>query len=130
LIIARVVFKVGVLHEDDVASNFRKATSESGAFTLIAFLKKDAEVAKFDGIAAIEGGGLRFAQRLQLREFFEDLASAVGGAVVDQDDFLAKGSFNDAAKDFVDGGFFVVNGNDDGKFGGPPERKGCDDERS
>ena len=34
-----------------------------------------------------------------------------------RDDFLARFGFDDAAKDFVDGGAFVVNGNDDGEFG-------------
>ncbi len=84
---------------------------------MILHLEKDAEVAEGDGVGAIHGGREVFAGVLQLKHFFEDLASAVGGAVVHQDDFFARLGFDDAAEDFVDGGAFVVNGNDDGELG-------------
>jgi hypothetical protein len=116
-VVTRIVFEVGVLDEDNIACDFREATAESGAFTLVVGLEKDAEIAEVNGIGAIECGSLSSARGLELRELFEDLASAVSGAVIDEDDFLAEGSFDDTAKDFVNSGFFVVNGNDDGKLG-------------
>jgi hypothetical protein len=116
-VIARIVFEVGVLNENNIASDLREAAAQSSSFTLVVGLEKDAEIAEVNGIGAIECGSLSFARGLELRELFEDLAGAVSGAVVDEDDFLPEGSFRDAAEDFVDGGFFVVNGNDDGELG-------------
>jgi hypothetical protein len=80
-------------------------------------LEKDAEVSEIDGMAAVEGGSFGCAGRLQLDHFFEDLAGAVGGTVVYENDFLAKLGVDDAAKDFVNGGFFVVNRNNNGELG-------------
>jgi hypothetical protein len=105
------------LNENNVAGDFGETAAERGAFALILCLKKDAEIAQLDGIGAIDGGGEGFAGALQLNEFFQDLASAVGGAIVDDDDFLPEFSFDDAAKDFVNSSFFVVNRNDDREFG-------------
>jgi hypothetical protein len=116
VVVARIVFEVGILDENDVAGDFGKATAESGALALIVSLKKDAEVAELDGIAAIESGSLGFAGGLELAELFEDLTSAVGGTVVDEDYFLPHRSVYDASEDFVNGGFFVVDRNDHGKL--------------
>jgi len=54
---------------------------------------------------------------LQLKHFFQNLAGAVSRAVIDEDNFLAELGVDDAAKDLVNRGFFIVNGNDDGEFG-------------
>ena len=40
-VITRVVFKVGVLNEDDVASHFGEATAKCSPLTLILSLKKE-----------------------------------------------------------------------------------------
>ncbi len=116
-VVARIVFEVGVLDENDVAGEFGEAAAEGCSFALILRLEQDAKVAEGDGVGSIHGGSEGFAGVLQLKHFFQDLASAVGGAIVYENDFLARLSFDDAAKDFVDGGAFVVNGNDDGEFG-------------
>src|SRR5262249_18548563 len=79
--------------------------------------KKNAQIAQLDGVAAVEGRSLRFTARLQLQEFFQYLAGAIGRAVVHQHDLFAKGGIDDTAQDLVDGGLFVVDGNDDGEFG-------------
>ena len=83
-VVARIVFEVGVLDQDDVAGDFSEAAAEGGAFALIFGLEKNANVAKRDGIGAVHGGSEGFAGVLQLQHFLEDLAGAVGGAVVHQ----------------------------------------------
>jgi hypothetical protein len=116
-VVARIVFEVGVLDEDDVSGNLGEATAERCALSLIVSLEKDAKIAEIDGISAVKRGSGGFAGILQLQHFLKNLAGAVGGAVVYQDDFFAGFGFDHAAKDFVDGGAFVVNGNDDGELG-------------
>src|SRR5882724_2443986 len=78
-VVARIIFEVGVLDEDDVSGDFGEATAEGCTFALILHLEKDAEVAEGDGVRAIHGGREVFAGVLQLKHFFENLASAVGG---------------------------------------------------
>ena len=41
---------------------------------------------------------------------------AVGRAVIYEDDFLAEFGFNDAAKDLINRGLLVTNGNHHGKL--------------
>src|ERR1041385_1471478 len=50
VVIARIVFEVSILDEDDVAGNFRKAAAQGRTLSLILRLEKDAEVAEVDGI--------------------------------------------------------------------------------
>src|SRR5262249_12582301 len=77
----------------------------------------NAQIAQLDGVAAVDGRSLRFTGSLQLQEFFQYLAGAIGRAVIHQHDLFAKGSIDDTAQDLVDGGLFVVDGNDDGELG-------------
>src|SRR5260370_40569567 len=116
-IVAGVVFEIGILYEDDFARGFREAAAYSGAFALILRVKEKAEIAKLDGIIAVVGGGRAFAAGLASGQALEDLASAVGGAVVDHEDFLAHGAFDYTAEDFVDRGFFVVDRDNHGELG-------------
>src|SRR5258708_34230318 len=74
-------------------------------------------MAEFDGIIGVVGWGGGFAAGLASGEALEDLAGAVGGAVVDDQDFLAHGAFDYAAEDFVDRGFFVVDRDNHGELG-------------
>ena len=117
VVIARIVFEVSILDEDDVAGNFRKAAAQGRTLSLILRLEKDAEVAEVDGISAVESGCRSFAGVLQLDHFFKDLAGAVGRAVVHENNLFARFGVDDAAEDFFEGGLFIVNGNDDGEFG-------------
>jgi len=80
-------------------------------------LKEKAEIAQLYGIIAVMGGDECVAAGLPSSKPFEDLTGAVGGAVVYDEDFLANGGFDDAAEDFVDCGFFVVDGDDHGELG-------------
>ena len=111
VVVARVVFEIGILDEDNVTGDFCEAAAEGSAFSLVVGLEEDTKVAEVNRVAAVEGGRLSLPGSLKLGHFFEDLTGAVGGAVVHQYDFLAKRSVDDAAEDFVNGGFFVVNGN-------------------
>ena len=116
-VVAWIVFEVGVLNEDNVAGNLSESATKSGTLALIAILEKDAQIAESDGVGAVLSGSRGFARALKLDKLFEDLASTVGGAIIDDHDFLAKLGFDDAAEDFIESGFFVIHGNDDGKFG-------------
>src|SRR5258708_4395243 len=91
-IVAGVVFEIGILDEDDFAGGFREAATDSGALALILLLKEKAEIAKFDGIIAVVGGGRAFAAGLARGQTLEGLASALGGAIVDAEDFPSAGT--------------------------------------
>ena len=116
-VITRIVFEVGVLNKNDVAGDFSESAAQRSAFPLILCLKQDPQVAEVDEVGAIESRGERFARILELDHFLENLASAVSRTVIDEDNLFTKLCFDDAAQDFVDGGFLVVNGNDDGQLG-------------
>ncbi len=79
-VVARIVFEVGVLDENDVAGNFGEAAAECCAFALIVVLKKDAQVTERDEVGPVLSGSGGFAGVLQLDKFFEDLPGTVGGA--------------------------------------------------
>src|SRR5258706_13731604 len=76
-VVARIIFEVGVLDEDDVSGDFGKATAEGCTFALILHLEKDAEVAEGDGVGAIHGGGVDFAGVFPVEDYFEELAQDV-----------------------------------------------------
>src|SRR4029077_18096169 len=115
--VARVVFEIGVLDEDDFAGGFGEAATEGSALALVLRLKEKTQIAEFNRIVAIVGRRRGFAAGLASGETFENLAGAVGGAVIDDEDFLADGGFDDATEDFVDRGLFVVDGDDHGELG-------------
>jgi len=116
-IVAGVVFEIGVLDEDDFAGGFGEAAAQGSTLALVLRLKEKTKIAEFNRIVAIVGGGRGFAAGLASGEPFEDLPGAVGGAVIDDKDFLADGGFDDATKDFVDRGLFIVDRDDHGELG-------------
>src|SRR5262249_20478382 len=67
VVVARIVFEVGVLHQNDVARQFSEAAAQCGAFALIHLLEKNAQIAQLDRVAAIDGRSLRFTGSLQLQ---------------------------------------------------------------
>jgi hypothetical protein len=79
-------------------------------------LKEKTEVAEFDGVVTVMRGCGLFSAVLESGKILENLAGAVCGTVVDDEDLLARGGLDYAAEDFVDGGFFVVDGYDDREF--------------
>ena len=82
-IVAGVVSEIGILDKDDFAGGFGEAAAQGGAFALVLRLKEKTQIAEFDGIVAVVGGGGVFAAGLASGEAFEDLPGAVGGTIVD-----------------------------------------------
>jgi hypothetical protein len=105
-----------VILPNTIAYNTNSAQVDIGNVNNIISEKKNANVAERNGIGTVHGGSGGFPSVLELQHFFEDLAGAVGGAVVYQDYFFARCGFDDAAKDLVKGGAFVVHRDDYGEF--------------
>lgn len=99
-VVVGVVFEVGILDEDDIAGGFGEAGVEGGAFALVVVVEGGDDVGEAGG----EGG--------------EEVAGAVGGAVIDEDDFALEAGV-DAADGFEEVGEgldLVVDGDDDGEL--------------
>src|SRR5262249_12608046 len=94
-VLVRVVFQVGVLHDDHVTGGLREPRPQRGALALIDVV-------------------IRANQILRRRQSLKHVASAIGGAVVDDDDlFLEAGYGANPLDDLGNRGGFVVHGNDD-----------------
>src|SRR5215469_9058270 len=112
-IIARVVFEVRVLYQHDVTSGLGKAAAQSRALALVGRLKEEPQITQFNGFAAVLSGDRFFAVCLPRAHVFQDLARAVGRAVIDNEDLIAKLRLQNAPQNLLDGGSFVVNGDHD-----------------
>ena len=77
---------------------WRKPVAQGRSLALVDVVKDDANVA------------------LLPLDFLEDVAGAVGAAIVDEDDLLGDRHLLDAADDLADPLLFVVDGNDDGEL--------------
>src|SRR6266850_5760147 len=91
----RVVFEVGVLHQDDVSRDSRKSGSQSRPLAAVLIVIQDHE--------------LRRAQAP------ENITGPVARSVVDDDDLLRDRDGADSFEDLPDGADLVVDGDDDRK---------------
>ena len=94
-ILRGVVLEVGVLDDDDLAGGVPEPGAQRGALALVDLVEDDRQV----GVAR--------------SHLAEDLAGAVGRAVVDDDDLLADRDGADPAEDLVDRLLLVVDRDDD-----------------
>ena len=96
-ILGRVVFEVGVLHDDHVAGRAAEALTQRGALALVVRLVENANVAL----------GL---------QFFKDGARAVGAAIFDDDDLFRDRHSPHAPHHLADPSLLVVDRNDHGQL--------------
>ena len=94
-ILGRIVFQVGVLHEHHVAGGVLEAFAQGRA------------------LALVHWSGRRRGRRRSCFELLQDVARAVGAAIVDDDDFLGDRHGLHAADHFADPAFLVVDRDDD-----------------
>src|SRR5271154_5122902 len=98
-IIGRVVFKVGILYQDDFAGRMLESRAQRRALAAVVGMREHTNA----GIAL---------------DFFEKIARAVGGGVVDENNLLLQAagiSRTHAADEFLYGTDFVENRNQDGE---------------
>ena len=102
-VIRRVILKVGILHDQQVASGQRPCVAQGGTFALVGGLVED-----FEGDVGEVGGDL-----------LHHVPCAVLGGVIDHDDFAGKaareGLIDDALDDCREVAFLVIDGNEDGE---------------
>jgi hypothetical protein len=99
-VFVRVVFEIGVLDDHHVAGGLADAAPHRGALALVVRLKQHAHA-----VLAVE--------------LFEDVAGAVFGSIVNDDELLFDGAEihgEDARDDGADGGLLVVRRHHDGQF--------------
>src|SRR5262249_9975057 len=94
-ILIRIIFKVGILDNDDVSRDGFKAGPQRSSFPHIARLKNDPQV-------------------LTGTKLLEDFAGAIGRKVIHNDDLFGKIYRADTPKNFANSGLFIVNRNYDG----------------
>ena len=99
VVILGIVFEVGVLDHDDVASRFFESSAHGRSLAAVVGLVED---------PAVRLGGERG----------EELAGTVGRRVVDDEDLLVEPDCPDALQAFLDGRAFVVDRDDDGNSHG------------
>src|ERR1700746_1362412 len=133
--VVRVVFKVGILDDDDISRGTREPGPQSGTFTAIPLVKKDSEReaplvlrtirGKVQLAAVIERYGAPNAIRMcQIPP--QPLRGSVLRAIVHDDDlFWYLGDCpRDLLQDGPDGLCFVVGGDDDGQQRGDVRMSG------
>src|SRR5262245_14236775 len=96
-VLGRIVFEIGVLNDDDVASRSSNSSTESSSLALIDLVIQHSD-------------GWNFARSIELTQ---NLARSVLGAVVNNDDLFIEWSFLDAFEYPQDGAFLVVDRYDD-----------------
>ena len=94
-ILGRVVFPVGVLHDHEVAGAMLEPLAECRALAHVARLVENADVV------------------VLLFELLEDARRAVGGEVIDEDEFLGNLDGLHAADELPEPALLVVDGDDD-----------------
>jgi hypothetical protein len=95
-VLLRIIFKVGILDEDDVPSRMGKACAQGRSFALVPVMEKNFA----DSSSSV---------------ILKDFPRTVRGKIVDDDDLPGKsfgqGSFLNAGDNLADCGRFVKNGN-------------------
>src|SRR5882762_2236470 len=101
-VIARIVFQVRVLHQDDLSRYLRKTAPQSSSLTLVRRLKEKPQISQLDLVAPILRGSECFAIRLPRSHAFQNLTRSVGRAIIDDDHFLAYNSVQHPPQDLID----------------------------
>ena len=96
-IFSRVIFKIGVLNDDDVACSCRYARAQCGTFALIDFMIENSRARNC-------ACGIEIAK---------NVAGSIFGTVIDNDDLFVIRRLFDALEDLVNRLLFVINRNDD-----------------
>src|SRR5262249_13056661 len=92
-ILGGIVFEVGVLDDDHITAGVAKPFAQGGAFALVVWLVDNAQSVAFQAL--------------------QDVARAVGAAIVHEDDFFGDRYRLDALQQFADPAALIVNGDHD-----------------
>ena len=113
LIIPRIIFEIGVLHQDDVAARLCKTPAQGCTFPAIPILKQEADFLQSKSSSTVLDGDLTLTRGLGLFKCLQQGACAVCGTIIDDENFLLeRGSLNARQHLFYEG-VFVVDRNYD-----------------
>src|SRR5487761_132980 len=113
-VLSRVIFKIGVLDQENIATGLGETAPQGSAFPLIAFLKQEMHIAQAQIRASVQNFRFRFAGLLQAVHLRQPFAGSIGRSVVNDHDFMRDPNSLHSAQNLLDKLPLVVRGNDDG----------------
>ena len=112
-VVVWIVLKVCVLDDNDVSVRLHKTAAERRALAEVALLAKYSDVVRANGFLKVREQDTLSSAPGALTNLLKELASPVSGPVVHDDNFHLQVLRLNSPEEFLNGGSFVEDGNDD-----------------